>query len=72
MEKGPTMQVAVNGQERQLVSGTTVADLLRQLDLQPIRVAVEINMNLVTRSTFDNTVISDGDRIEIVTFVGGG
>jgi len=49
-----------------------VADLLSQLDLEPVRVAVEINEDIVPRKRFGETAIRDGDRIEIVTFVGGG
>ena len=49
-----------------------MADLLSQLDLEPVRVAVEINEDIVPRKRFGETPIRDGDRIEIVTFVGGG
>ncbi len=66
------MHVIINGQQKDFAPGTTVAELLRQLDLEPIRVAVEINKELVTRSTFDSAQIHDGDQIEVVTFVGGG
>ena len=66
------MRVTINGEEQVIEAGTTVSALLRRLDLQPIRVAVEINKDLVTRSTFAGTVVEDGDQIEIVTFVGGG
>lgn len=66
------MHATVNGQLKTLVDGTTVEDLLRDLDLSPVRVAVEINEDLVTRRKFAETVIQDGDAVEIVTFVGGG
>ena len=49
-----------------------MADLLSQLELEPVRVAVEINEDIVPRKRFGETPIHDGDRIEIVTFVGGG
>ncbi|MCH7597133.1 MAG: sulfur carrier protein ThiS [Planctomycetes bacterium] len=49
-----------------------VSELLTIRGLHPIRVAVEINEELVPRKTFDQTTIRNGDRIEIVTFVGGG
>ncbi len=66
------ISVTINGKGEELSDGLTVGDLLKSLDVEPIRVAVEINKDLVTRSTFDQTVINDGDAIEIVTFVGGG
>lgn len=66
------MQVTINGKTEALADGITVATLLAQLDLAPIRVAVEVNEDLVPRTTFTDTVVRDGDRIEIVTFVGGG
>jgi sulfur carrier protein len=43
-----------------------------QLKLEPIRVAVEINENLIPRKTFAKTVLREGDRVEVVTLVGGG
>jgi sulfur carrier protein len=49
-----------------------VADLLAHRQIEPVRVAVEINEDVVPRRTFAQTMISDGDQIEIVTFVGGG
>ena len=66
------MQVIVNGKERELTGGISVSDLLDLYELEPIRAAVEINEELVPRATFSNTPIQPGDRIEIVTFVGGG
>jgi len=66
------MQVTINGKNQTLTDGITVAELLAQLDLQPIRVAVEVNEDLVPRKTFAETPVRDGDQIEIVTFVGGG
>lgn len=66
------MQAVINGKSQPLDEGTTVAGLLARLDLAPIRVAVEINEDLVPRKSFAETTIRPGDRIEIVTFVGGG
>ncbi|MCH7839416.1 MAG: sulfur carrier protein ThiS [Planctomycetes bacterium] len=62
----------LNGQPRTAEEPTSVADLLSQLELEPVRVAVEINEDIVPRKRFGETPIHDGDRIEIVTFVGGG
>lgn len=66
------MQVVVNGRPEDVEEGSTVAALLDRLNLAPVRVAVEINEELVPRRTFAATVVQTGDRIEIVTFVGGG
>ncbi len=66
------MQVNVNGSDTTVSENTTVTQLLATLDLEPVRVAVEINENLVPRKNFEQTHMQDGDRIEIVTFVGGG
>jgi sulfur carrier protein len=69
---GGVMRVILNGNPDQLDDGATVADLLARLELEPIRVAVEINEDIVPRKTFPDKRIQDGDRIEVVTFVGGG
>lgn len=66
------MEITVNGKSKPLAAGTTVAALLQSLDLQPMRVAVEVNEDLLPRKQFADTVVQDGDTIEIVTFVGGG
>lgn len=66
------MRVTINGKADTVTPGATVADLLARLDLAPVRVAVEINEDLVPRKTFDEAALCEGDRVEIVTFVGGG
>ena len=66
------MQVQVNGESTELASGTTVADLLLSLELNPRQVAVEINRDLVPREEHAKHNLADGDQIEVVTFVGGG
>ena len=66
------MRITINGKDETTDNGTTVAHLLGRLELAPVRVAVEINEDLVPRKTFDERIVQDGDRIEVVTFVGGG
>jgi thiamine biosynthesis protein ThiS len=66
------MQVNINGNEQSIDAGQTVADLIAGYQLQPKHVAVEINCDLVPRAQFGETAINEGDRIEIVTLVGGG
>lgn len=70
--RGGMMQVTLNGEPREVEAGTTMAVLLDALNVEPVRVAVEINRELVPRRDFENTSIGDGDVIEVVTFVGGG
>jgi sulfur carrier protein len=66
------MQVLVNGQPRQLDDGATVAALLAELEVAQPHVAVELNLEVVPRARHAETVIRDGDRLEVVTLVGGG
>ena len=69
------MQLIINGQARELAAlsdGSTVADLVAALAMQADRVALERNGELVPRSSWSETAVSAGDRLEIVHFVGGG
>ena len=66
------MQIRVNGQWQERRDGLTVAELLGALCLEPRRVAVERNRQLVRRATFQTTQLADRDELEIVTLVGGG
>ena len=67
-----TISIRVNGEHRRLVRGASIADLALELGLEPARVAVERNLEIVPRSTLAAVTIEDGDDFEIVTFVGGG
>ncbi len=67
-----TFSITVNGQHRRVAKGITIADLALELGLEPTKVAVERNMEVVPRSTIAETKVEDGDDYEIVTFVGGG
>ncbi len=67
-----TIQIHVNGQARTWRSGPTVADLLQDLDIRTERVAVELNLEILDRATFDQRPLKDGDRVEILGFIGGG
>ena len=66
------MQIIVNGEFTQIEPGATVAELLAQLSLQPRFVAVERNLQIVPRAEHAECVLQPGDRLEIVTLVGGG
>jgi thiamine biosynthesis protein ThiS len=66
------VQIVVNGQPREAPPGATVASLLETLGLDPRQLAVERNLELVPRGEHARTELAAGDRLEIVTLVGGG
>jgi sulfur carrier protein len=66
------IQVTINGETQEVAPGTTVAALLVRLRMQPRLVAVERNRNLVPRAEHAACTLETGDRLEIVTLVGGG
>lgn len=66
------LHVVVNGESREIPTGTTVAGLIQQLGLADRRVAVERNREVVPRAQHADTALADGDHLELVTFVGGG
>ncbi|HVU65430.1 MAG TPA: sulfur carrier protein ThiS [Phycisphaerales bacterium] len=66
------MNVVVNGESKPLADGASVADLVRELGLESVACAVEVNKRLVPRATHPSESLRDGDRVEVVTLVGGG
>lgn len=67
------MRLLINGEEREFGAGElTLADLVEQLGMKSDRVAVELNRDIVSRERWPATALRDGDRLEIVHFVGGG
>jgi sulfur carrier protein len=62
----------VNGELQTAPFGSTVAGLLQQLDIRSDRVAVEVNLQIVDRQHFERQRLQEGDRIEILSFIGGG
>jgi len=67
-----SLGIRVNGEHRRLMGPASIADMLREIGLDPHRVAVERNLNVVPRSLFPDTQVEDGDDYEIVHIVGGG
>ena len=67
-----TIRIVVNGEERTAPTGLSLVDLIQLLNLEPSRVAVELNREIVRREAWTTTVLADGARLEIVQFVGGG
>ncbi len=67
-----TLNVTLNGETRTLAAGLTVKSMLVTLGLDPAKIAVERNLQIVPRSTYDQVAVGEGDRFEIVHFIGGG
>ena len=66
------LRVFINGESKEISGTPSLAELIEQLDLPAARIAIELNRDVVRRSEWNSTVLQDGDRIEIVHFVGGG
>jgi thiamine biosynthesis protein ThiS len=66
------LTITLNGERFELEQPISVADLLARLEIDPRRVAIEHNLEIIKRHTFPDVVIGEGDRLEIVNFVGGG
>ena len=66
------MQITINGETKRFNGPLDVAGLLETLALEPRKIAVERNLEIVPKSLYGQTALADGDRIEIVQFVGGG
>ena len=66
------MLIVLNGDRLELGGPLTVADLLAQLNIDARRVAVEHNLIVLKRASFEQTIVREGDQVEIVNFVGGG
>jgi len=66
------MTLHLNGEPRTFPDGLTVAALVSQLGMKPDRVAVELNLDIVPRARWEATTLKDGDKLEVVHFVGGG
>jgi sulfur carrier protein len=68
----PNLTIVLNGQARPVPAGTSVAELLSELSIAVGHVAVEVNLELVPRARHAQQQLADGDRVEVVTLVGGG
>jgi thiazole synthase len=66
------MRLTLNGEDREFEGPLTVTDLLSRLEIDPRKVALERNLEIVPRSAYADTVLGDGDRLEVVHFIGGG
>ncbi len=64
--------ILLNGEPRTMAAGTSIAALAADIGLNPLKIAVERNREIVPRSTLGDVVLAQGDELEIVHFVGGG
>ncbi len=67
-----TITIIANGQPRSVMVGSTIADLLQELNIAPMRVVAQLDGVIVSRSEFDKAVLQAGCKLELVTMVGGG
>src|SRR5262245_21916722 len=67
-----TVEITLNGETRRLDAPVSVRGLLESLGLDPAKIAVERNLEIVPRSTYGEVALAQGDRLEIVHFIGGG
>jgi thiamine biosynthesis protein ThiS len=72
MDGQDTIEIIVNGDRHQTPLGARVTDLVKQLELAPERLAIELNLSILPRAKWAETELRSGDRLEIVHFVGGG
>ena len=66
------VRITLNGEPHELAGPLTVTELLGSLNIDPRRVAVELNLVVLKRAAFETTIVREGDEVEIVNFVGGG
>jgi thiamine biosynthesis protein ThiS len=66
------MQITVNGEAHRFDISMSVTDLLNRLGLPNAKIAIERNLEIVPKSAYDSTHLAEGDKIEIVHFIGGG
>lgn len=66
------MEIRLNGKSREVTDGTTISRLLEELKLQPLRVAVQVNLDIIPRERYNEAVLRPADTVEILTFMAGG
>lgn len=72
MSLDTSLEIRVNGEKRRVPGGISIARMINELGLDPLRVAVEKNLEIVPRTELPQLIVEDGDQFEIVHFVGGG
>ena len=66
------MEIRLNGKHREIADGITISRLLEELKLQPLRVAVQVNTDIIKRERYGDVALRPGDTVEILTFMSGG
>lgn len=66
------IKIVINGKEKEISEATTVSGLLHGLDIKPVGIAVELNLEIISKSKFAETILKNGDKVEVVRMVGGG
>ena len=66
------MELTVNGKKLEVPDGATITTVLGELNINPLRVAVQLNLEIIKRERYEETVLKSGDRLEIITFMAGG
>jgi len=66
------VKIRINGEEKEISDGLTIARLLDELRIRPGRVVVEVNQDIVSQEAHDSTILKEGDTLEIVHFISGG
>lgn len=72
MTEAQTIQVRLNGKDREIDAGLSVRELVESLELNPELIVVELNREILSRDRFGEIQVSEGDQVELVHFVGGG
>ncbi|MDE2180231.1 MAG: sulfur carrier protein ThiS [candidate division NC10 bacterium] len=71
--KGPLdVELTVNGKKLEVTDGATIIALLDKLEINPLRVAVQLNQSIIKRELYERTALKAGDTLEIITFMAGG
>ena len=66
------MELTINGKPREVTDGATITALLEELKIQPLRVAVQLNLEIIKRQRYEETTLKTGDKLEIISFMAGG
>jgi sulfur carrier protein len=64
--------ININGEQKEIIEGSSIAQLLEELNIRPGRVVIELNRDIVSREAYGSAILKQGDALEIVHFVGGG
>ncbi len=64
--------IELNGEQKKISEGQSVASLLKELNINPGSVVVELNLKILERQVYETTILKDKDKVEVLSFVGGG